>query len=249
MAANSNKQQLLAQVQTVLKKKIPAPPEPLGERQILEEVIYAILREGATAEQANTAYQTIRTAFYDWNEVRVSSVQEVADAAKGLAEAGAKGQRIVSFLQEVFDELYSFDLNDISKKGVKQAARQLARYKSGVTDFVVAWVTQRSLNGHAIPLDAATMRVLKRMGVVEPDAEDYESARSTVEHYIPKANGQDFTDRFIHLALDFCLPVEPKCHDCPLHKDCITGQDNITAAKAREKEKAKDEKAKQKGKG
>ena len=102
----------------------------------------------------------MRQAFFDWNEVRVSTVPEVADALEGLPDAGAKAQRIVNFLQEVFEERYSFDLSDISKKGLKQAAKQLARYKGGATDFVVAWVTQRALGGHAVPLDAPTLRVL-----------------------------------------------------------------------------------------
>jgi endonuclease-3 len=237
MAAATNKQQQLAHLQTVLKKKTPAPPPPAADRPVLEEVLYAILREGATPEQADAAFVKLKEAFFDLNEIRVSSVPEVADAVHGLPDAGAKGQRIVEMLQEVFEELYSFDLGDIAKKGVKQAAKQLARYKSGVTDFVVAWVTQRSLGGHAVPLDHPALRVLQRLHVLDAEADELESARGTLEHFIPKAGGPEFTDRLAVFAATVCTEDRPHCETCPMRPDCPTGQEIVAKAKAKEKEK------------
>jgi endonuclease III len=239
MATATNKQALLAQLQTVLKKKVPAPPPPEADRPVLDEVLYAILREGVTTEQANVAFAKLREAFFDLNEVRVSSVPEVADAIHGLSDAGPKSQRVVELLQEVFEQLYSFDLGDIAKKGVKQAAKQLARYKSGVTDFVVAWVTQRSLGGHAVPLDHPTLRVLQRLGIVDADNEELESIRGTLEHYIPKANGPDFTDRMAAFAATICTEDRPHCDTCPMRPDCPYGQEVLAKAKAKEAAKAK----------
>ena len=45
---------------------------------------------------------------------------------------------------------------------MRQAAKQLARYQAA-NDYAVAWVTQQSLGGHAIPLDDVTLRVLRRL--------------------------------------------------------------------------------------
>ena len=234
MAAAQNKQAQLAHLQTVLKKKTPAPPAPVNDRAVLEEVLYAILREGSTSEQADAAYTKLKEAFFDWNEVRVSSIAEVADAIHGLKDAGAKGQRIVELLQEVYEDIFSFDLGDIAKKGIKQAAKQLGRYKSGVSDFTVAWVMQRNLGGHAIPVDAPTLRVLQRLGIVDADADELESIRGTLEHYVPKANGPEFTDRLIHLALSICIEDHPLCETCPLRPDCPTGLANTTKPKAKD---------------
>ena len=232
MAANTNKQALLAQVQTTLKKKMPAPPEPV-ERPVLEEVLYAILRDGATPEAADAAWAAMKGGFHDLNEIRVSSVTEVADAVRAVPSAGDKGERIVEFLQKVFEELYSFDLGDIAKKGVKQAAKQLARYKGGVNDFVVAWVTQRALGGHAIPLDEPTIRVLQRLGILDDDLDDLEAARATLEHFIPKAKGPEFTDLVAVHAATLCTADLPNCPACPLKADCPTGQELTAKAKAK----------------
>ncbi len=236
MPAAPNKQTQLAHLQAAFKKKTPAPADT-PERPVLDEVVYAILRDGATPEQADAAFARLKDkdVFFDWNEIRVSSVQEVADAVHGLPGAGDKGERVIKFLQEVFEELYGFDLGDIAKKGVKQAAKQLGRYKSGVNEFVVAWVTQRALGGHAVPLDHPTMRVLQRVGVLDPESDDMEAARGTLEHFIPKASGPDFTDRMAVFAATVCTDDHPKCETCPMLSHCPTGQ-ALVASKAVKKE-------------
>ena len=83
-------------------------------------------------------------------------------------------------LQEVFEATYTFDLGEIVKKGLKDTARKLRFYKEGVNDYAVAWVVQRTLGGHAIPLDEPTLRVLARLGVIEDvDPDSLEAVRGS----------------------------------------------------------------------
>src|SRR5262245_44769171 len=142
MATVTNKQQLLNQVFTALKKRYPVAGEP-EKRPVLEQLIYAVCREGSTREQADTAFRNLKERFFDWNEVRVSSPGEIEEALDGLPNPGPKAHRIIGILQQVFEDLYSFDLEGLDKKGLKQAARQLARYQD-VNDYAVAWVIQQS---------------------------------------------------------------------------------------------------------
>src|SRR5207253_1164241 len=97
---------------------------------------------------------------------RVSSTHEVSAALGDLPQPGAKAQRLIELLQEIFESTYSFDLEIMQKKGVKQAAKQIARYRAS-SDFAVAWVVQRSLDGHAMPIDTPTLRTLKRLGMID----------------------------------------------------------------------------------
>ena len=179
--------------------------------------------------------------FFDWNEVRVSTVQEVADALGGLPGAGDRAKRIVDFLQEHFERTYSFDLEDLEKKGLKQAAKQLARYKDkGVTDFVVAWVTQRSLGGHAVPLDEPTLRVLNRLGVIDADADDLEAVRGVGRALHPEGQGVR-----VHRGADparrrrSAPKATPQCPQCPLKTDCPTGQELLAKGRPDAKPKPK----------
>ena len=240
MPAITNKQQLLTQAQNLLKKRFPLPtPEPAEPRPLLEELIYATCREGNTPADADAGYVRLRKIFPDWNEVRVSTVQEVADVLRppsGAADkrlesvsSGTRAKRIIALLQEVFEDKYAFDLSDLSKKGLKDTARKLRFYKEGVDDYAVAWVIQRTLGGHAIPLDEPTLRVLRRLGVVEDvDPDSLESVRGSIEHVIAKNRGPEFTDLLSVHAKELCTEKDPNCSACPLKSDCPVGIENTS---------------------
>src|SRR5439155_21488426 len=151
---------------------------------------------------ADRAYKMLRERFFDWNEIRVSSDREIEEALADLPDAEARANRLISFLQEVFETTFSFDLESLHKKGLKQAAKQLARYQAA-NDYAVAWVTQQTLGGHAIPLDDAGPRVLRRLGMLE-DGNNLEELRTGLEHVIPKAKGSLFGDLISQIAEDQC---------------------------------------------
>src|SRR5262249_27419821 len=162
MTLTDNKQRVVAQIFTSLKKRYE--PEEPATLPVLEQFLYAICREGATREQADRAFRNLREHFFDWNEVRVTSAREIEEALGDITETELRANRLISFLQEVFETTYSFDLESLHKKGLKQAAKQLSRYQAA-NDYAVAWVIQQSLGGHAIPLDTPSLRVLRRLGL------------------------------------------------------------------------------------
>ncbi len=222
MTTTINKQRLLSQLFTTAKKTVGADEEP---RTALEEFIYGLCRENASPQQAARAFRFLREHFFDWNEVRVSSVRELEEAFAGMCDVEARAQRVIAFLQEVFETTYSFDLEGLQKKGLKQAAKQLGRYQAA-DDYVTAWVVQRSLGGHAIPLDPPTLRCVRRLGLVDGGSDELEAVRSSLEHLIPKAKGPQFTDVISYVADEFCAEDEPQCSSCPLASDCPTAQES-----------------------
>jgi endonuclease III len=227
MATATNKQRLLTQLFTVLKKRCAVPePEP---RPVLEQFVYAICREGTTRAQADQAYASLRQRFFDWNEVRVSSVREVEEVLSDLPDAESRANRLIAFLQEVFETTFSFDLESLHKKGVKQAAKHLSRYQAA-NDYAVAWVTQQALGGHAVPLDGLVLRVLRRMGLLDSNQDDPETLRASLEHLIPKVRGPLFNELITYLADEHCLDDEPSCPSCPLGGECPTGQEVLSTA-------------------
>jgi len=219
MATTINKKRLLTHLLAHAKKarNTGAPP-------VLEQFIYGLCREDATPEQADRAFEYLREVFFDWNEVRVTSVRELEEAFEGMTGAEGRAQRLISFLQEVFETEFAFDLENLHKKGLKQSARQLLRYQAA-NDFVGAWVVQRSLGGHAIPLDAPTLRCVRRLGLLDGAPESLEASRASLEHQVPKHDGPRFTDALSQIAEQYCWEDIPQCHSCPLSGDCQTAQD------------------------
>jgi endonuclease III len=202
-----NKQRVITQMFTTLKKRYdPREPEP---RPVFEQFLYAVCREGATREQADRAFQNLQECFFDWNEVRVSSAREVEEALGDIPDAENRANRLISFLQEVFETTYSFDLEPLQKKGLKQAAKQLSRFQAA-NDYAVSWVVQQSLGGHAIPVDAASLRLLRRLGLIEDDHQDPETLRASLEHLVPKAKGALFVELVSAMAHDTRWEGDPR---------------------------------------
>lgn len=175
--------------------------EPVGERPVLEHLIYAVLRENASREAADRAFEALVERFFDWNEIRVSSPHEVAAELGNLPTPLAKSQRIIGLLQEVFEAYFSFDLEALPKKGAKAAARQVARYQAS-SDFVVAWVTLHCLDGHAVPIDGPMLAALKQLGVVDETEDNPAAVMAQLENQVPKNKAAAFVDMVSTVAHD-----------------------------------------------
>ena len=231
MATTINKQRLLNHLLTTAKKTVEVGEEA---RPVLEELIYGLCRENATREQADEAYRYLCEKFFDWNEIRVSSVRELEEAFDGMSDAETRAQRLISFLQEVFEIHFAFELDKLQKEGVKTASKKLGRYQAA-NDYVVSWVMQRSLEGHAIPVDAPTLRCSRRLGLIENEQDEAE-ARATLEHLVPKAKGVLFTEGISSIAGEYCWEDQPQCSNCPLSGDCIHAQEQgvegVTASRS-----------------
>ena len=225
MATTINKQRLLSHLFTAARKAADTEPEPDEPRPVLHEFIYALCREGAGREEADRAFRNLCERFFDWNEVRVSSLRELEEAFDGLPNAGARAERLSAFLREVFETEFSFDLDkQLLKKGLKLAAKQLASYQAA-NDYIGAWVMQRSLGGHAIPLDAPTLRCGRRLGLLDGSGDEAD-ARASLEHLVPKAKGAHFTDLITCLAEKYCWEEEPHCSACPMARECGYAHEN-----------------------
>jgi endonuclease III len=222
MATTTNKQRLVGQIFAQLAPKCKADEAPA--RPVLEEFIYAILREGHTRDAADLAFANLKKNFYDWNEIRVSMTEEVvASIGEWIEDAERRSQRIIDFLQEVFESTFSFDLEGLEKKGAKQAGKTLARYQAA-SDYAIAWVTQKSLGGTSLPLDSGALRSLRRLKLIEDDVIDIEAIRASLENHVPKTKGHHFVDLISYLAQAHCWEDDPACPQCPLRTGCPTGQ-------------------------
>lgn len=231
MATTSNKQATLTHIVTALKDRYDPATAPVGgPRKIYEELLYAVCRENASRELADPAFETLSARFVDWNELRVSSEREVADALGMLPDAADRAKRLISLVQEIFDTDFTFDLQPLEKKGLKQAERQLLRYKD-VNRFRASWVVQQALGGHAVPVDDNTRRVLERVGVLSTEPEEEETGGPGLEHHVPKAKGPAFTECLSLLALELCHEESPQCGECPVNGECPHGQAVLAAGK------------------
>jgi endonuclease III len=226
MATTMNKQRLVSQIFADLAPTLAEATtrDAADARSVLEEFVYAILREGHTRDDADRAFSSLKKGFYDWNEIRVSMPEELVSAIdRWIADALGRSQRIIDLLQEVFESTFSFELDGLDKKGLKQAGKALQRYQAS-SAYAVAWVTQKSLGGHMLPLDAAAVRCLRRLKMIEETETDVEAIRESLESQIPKTKGSLFVDLISQVTKEHCWEDSPDCPKCPLKATCPTGQ-------------------------
>jgi len=187
---------------------------------LFEQIVYGICREDATTAQANIAFEQLKDRFFDWNEIRVSTAREVASCFEGLSDPRGRAVRLISLFQELFEANFSFDLELVAKKGLKPAQKQISRYKA-VNDFILAWIGQRNLEGHCLPLDGSSRRCASRLGLIEADiAKDSEESRAALEPQVSQAKGVEFADGLQEIAVVYCHEEAPRCDACPMKKHC-----------------------------
>jgi endonuclease III len=220
--ASKNRAALINKVLKVVKKHFKPSVVP-KDRTLLEHLLFACCLENSPYEAAERAFQTLKSDYFDWNEVRVSTVRELAEALKPLNDPGEAATRVKRILQSVFETHYSFDVEQLKKQNIGAAVKHLEKF-NGSTPFVVAFVTQHALGGHAIPVNAGLMESMRIVGVVS-DAEAAKGVVPGLERTVPKSKGSEVGSQLHLLGVEMhrspygpairklLLEIEPGCKD------------------------------------
>lgn len=196
----SNRAAKYEQLHKSLKKHFKPLSEP-GERSVLEHLIYACCLEDARNEQADEAFAKLQQAYFDWNEVRVTTVIELGEALSSLPNASQAGHRIKRCLQSLFETRYEYNLDDMKKANLSKATDELTALK-GVTPFVLNYVSQNALGGHAIPVDTLALEIMVQCEIITA-AEAEKRSLPGVERAIPKNKGFEFGSLLHQFAVEF----------------------------------------------
>ncbi len=216
--ATQSKAQFLTDVYTLLRRRYkPKGEQDSARLSVLKAVVYGICHEDTTRENANQALSRFKDGYFDWNEVRVSDIDEIRESLAGIPDPEERAKRIRKFLRQLFNRTYGFNLDALVKKPLKEALKVLQTYEAFASDYVTATVIQQALGGHAIPVDHETHRALERLGITEATIPEL---RAVLERAVPKNRGAEFLDLIEDLANDTCVAVDPDCPRCELRKIC-----------------------------
>ncbi len=206
-----------AKVHRILKKHYkPAAPDP--ERPVLEQVLLGCCLEDAHYEVAEEAFAALVHTFFDFNEIRVTTIAELSEVMCGLPDSRAAANRLKRALQSIFEATYAFDLEELRKKNLGPTVKWL-RKLDGTTNFTVSYVVQSALGGHAIPVDGGTLRTLRVVDLVS-NADVEAEVVPGLERAIAKAKGIEFGSLLHRLGADFTAnPYSPALHKILLEID------------------------------
>ena len=212
-----NRSALINTAYEVLKQHYQ-PLLPPADRSLFEHLLYACCLEDARPEAADEAFARLQQTFFDWNEVRVTTIRELSETMSSLPAPTAAATKLKRVLQHIFETHYSFDIESLKKQNLGKAVKDLEGIR-GITHFVVDYVTQHGLGGHAIPLSASIVDLLTVLGIVTEN----EARRNRIpglERAVPKAKGMEFASLLHQFSADFALsPNSPKLRPILLQID------------------------------
>jgi endonuclease III len=221
--ATQNRAGLINRLLKVVRKHYKPVPPPPKERTLFEHLAYACLVENSPFELAEQVFKTLQESYFDWNEVRVSTIRELTEVTKPLVDSSEAAARLKSTLHSVFEGVYQFDLETLKKQNIGQSSKQLEKL-NGSTPFVVAYVTQMALGGHSIPINRGLLLTMHVVGVIS-DAEFKAGTVPGLERVVPKTKGVEVATLLHQLGVEIgrnpygpnarklLLEIDPKCKD------------------------------------
>jgi endonuclease-3 len=196
----TNRATLINKTAKVLKKHYK-PQFPPADRSVLEHLLYACCLENSPQDETDDVFAKLQANYFDWNEIRVTTVAELSEVMSGLRDPEDAARRLKRTLQSLFETHYSFDVDFFRKQNLGKSVKEIEGF-SGVTPFVVSYAAQNALGGHSIPVNASALSLFVILGVIN----ESEAAKKRVpglERTIAKSKGVEFGSLLQQLAVDY----------------------------------------------
>ena len=174
-------------------------------RSMLEQVLFACCLENAQHDAAEKAFARLLESYFDLNEIRVTTVAELAETLQGLPDPSRAALALRRVLQGVFESTYSFSLDHAKKHSIAHGIKTL-EHIHGIPPFVVQHVVATALGGHAVPLDLGALSGLYLSGVIS--REEYDSGKvAGLERLIAKKTLLEFNSLLHQFGADVVVSL------------------------------------------
>jgi endonuclease III len=158
----------------------------------VEAMIFGILSEVMPEPKARSVFAAIQENFVDWNDLRVSRLEEISEV---LREETETAERITSHLNQslnyIFREYDTVSLSMLFDLGKRPARKFLEEKMPGLSRFVIDYIMLTALDAHSIPLTRKMQDYLKNSGLVEASATEDE-IEGFLQRQIPASDAYQF---------------------------------------------------------
>jgi hypothetical protein len=178
------------------------PIEPNVSRPLLDQVLFACCLENSPADAAEKAFARLKESAFDLNEVRVTTVAELAETLSELPDPARAALALRRVLQSVFESTYTFSLDHARKHSLAHGIRTLEQLH-GTTPFVINYVAATGMGGHFLPLDLGALSGLYLCGIITQ--QEYDSGKVIgLERTIGKKAATEFSSLLHQFGVE-CL--------------------------------------------
>ena len=197
------------------KHKPGYPPETLN---VLEKLLLQFLTFHAPQTNALKALRRLKEVFVDWNDVRVSSIREIAAVLEEHRLDTELAYPVKEILGEVFHFGHGLSLEFLLEEEPDRARRYLSRFKT-MPNWLATYLLDVMALDSTVPLDPHTSRVCQRLGLFGRKS-SIQTRRSTLSSIVSDADVLRFHHLLVEHGKKTCREREPRCDICALSRDC-----------------------------
>ena len=183
-----------------------------------EELVYTILSQHTSDINSERAFLNLMNVFGDLNAVADAQIENIESAIRRGGLAKVKAPRIKNILNEVRDEVGSFDLSFLAEMPLQEAKDWLTKLNGGGPK-TAAIILCFSFGLPAMPVDTHIYRVAQRVGLIGKKV-TAEKAHALLEPIVPPEEVFQFHMFLIRHGRDTCKSQRPKCISCKLNEVC-----------------------------
>jgi len=182
------------------------------------ELVYTILSQHTSDINSTRAFNNLIKTFSDLDSISKASVHEIEDAIRMGGLARTKAPRIKAILNQIKDELGSYDLSFLAEIPLTEAKIWLKRIQ-GIGPKTAAIILCFSLGLPAMPVDTHIYRVSKRIGLIGEKV-TAEQAHDILEPLVAPEDVFPFHMYLIYHGRKVCKAQRPRCANCVLSHKC-----------------------------
>lgn len=182
------------------------------------ELVYTILSQHTSDINSERAFKNLMSKFCSLEEIAAANVSDIEDAIRSAGLFRVKAPRIKEVLNEILDDVGSFDLSFLVEMPLDEAKAWLKQL-NGIGPKTAAIILCFSLGLPAMPVDTHIFRVSKRLGLIGPKV-NADQAHDVLEPMVEPEDVFAFHLYLINHGRQVCKALRPRCNSCVLAERC-----------------------------
>jgi endonuclease-3 len=186
----------------------------------IDELMLTILSQSTSDTNRDRAYESLRTRYPSWEEVRNARRSEIEDAIRSAGLWRQKAQVLQETLDALYDSNGKLDLTLLDGFSDDEVIEYLTAFR-GVGIKTAACVLCFSMGRAYMPVDTHVHRIARRLGLI-PDRATADQAHRLLnrDDSVPPELRFTFHIQLIRHGRAVCRAGRPACDECVLRDLC-----------------------------
>ncbi|MFQ5915082.1 MAG: endonuclease III domain-containing protein [Nitrospinota bacterium] len=195
-------------------------------RDVLSALILTILSQATTDVNRDVAYGRLRKRFPTWEDALRADVTEIEEAIRPGGLSRQKSVRIRELLAWLKEGQGELSAEFLRRLDLPEALERLGHLR-GIGIKTLSVVLMFTCGRDVFPVDTHVHRVCRRLGLIDENC-SAEKAHGEMTRLLKPGEAYATHVNFWKFGKHLCRAQRPLCTECPLVRDCIYPDKNLS---------------------